>query len=669
MEGIVNPEIKSIKPVSFGAPPGAGEMGRRVNEFDWTKTSLDSVDKWPQSLRTAINIVLSSKFPMFIFWGPELLYFYNDAYRPSLGNDGKHPNCLGQPAADVWPEIWHVIKPLIDQVMAGGESTWSEDRLIPIYRNGKLEDVYWTFSYSPVIDESGKPGGVFVTCTETTDKIINIKQLEESKEQLRFAIDASELGTWDLDPSTNKFIGNERLKDWFGLQADDSIELSLALNVIAEKDRNFVAEAIKNALDYNSGGRYDIEYSIIHPVTKKERIVRAKGRAWFNNEKITIKFNGTLQDVTEQFTTRKKIEESEQRFGGAVAAMEGILWTNNAEGKMEGEQPGWALLTGQSYAVYQGYGWAKAIHPDDVVESVRMWNEAVNERKNFIFEHRVKMVDGNWGRFSIRAIPLINSDGSIREWVGVHTNITEQKEAANALFINNEQLMKINNDLDNFIYTASHDLKAPISNIEGLLIALSENLEAEKIKMTEETHLLFELIERSINRFKGTILNLTEITKVQKEQDEDVDEINLAEIVEDVKISVNNQIAESRTIITTDFSKVLALKFSKKNLNSIFYNLISNAIKYRDYNRDPEIFIKTEKTDLYTVLIIEDNGLGINEHDKSKMFTMFKRFHDHVEGTGIGLYIVKRIIDNAGGMIEVESQVGKGTTFKVYFKV
>jgi signal transduction histidine kinase len=123
--------------------------------------------------------------------------------------------------------------------------------------------------------------------------------------------------------------------------------------------------------------------------------------------------------------------------------------------------------------------------------------------------------------------------------------------------------MKINNELDNFIYTASHDLKAPISNIEGLLIALSENLEAEKIKMTEETHLLFELIERSINRFKGTILNLTEITKVQKEQDEDVDEINLAEIVEDVKISVNNQIAESRTIITTDFSKVLALKFSQ----------------------------------------------------------------------------------------------------------
>jgi signal transduction histidine kinase len=128
------------------------------------------------------------------------------------------------------------------------------------------------------------------------------------------------------------------------------------------------------------------------------------------------------------------------------------------------------------------------------------------------------------------------------------------------------------------------------------------------------------------------------------------------------------KIASSGATITTDFSQVNTLHFSKKNLRSVVYNLLSNAVKYRYKNRASEIFLKTEKQNKYIVLSIADNGLGIHKHGKEKVFTMFKRFHDHVEGTGIGLYIVKRIMDNAGGKIEVESEVGKGTTFRMYFK-
>src|SRR6201999_1203036 len=118
--------------------------------------------EWPVSLRNTINIILSSRFPMFIWWGADLIQFYNDAYRPSLGDTGKHPSALGQRGEECWPEIWPVIYPLIRQVLEGGESTWSEDQLIPIYRNGRLEDVYWTFGYSPIIDDNGRVGGVLV---------------------------------------------------------------------------------------------------------------------------------------------------------------------------------------------------------------------------------------------------------------------------------------------------------------------------------------------------------------------------------------------------------------------------------------------------------------------------------------------------------------------------
>jgi two-component system sensor histidine kinase VicK len=171
---------------------GGGEMGQLTREFDWSKTVLGKPESWPQSLLTAVSIILNSKFPMFIWWGPELIQFYNDAYRPSLGNDGKHPTALGQRGEDCWQEIWPVIKPLIDQVLAGGEATWSEDQLIPIYRNNKLEDVYWTFSYSRINDESGQVGGVLVICNETTEKVLTYNALKESKKEVEQAKAESE---------------------------------------------------------------------------------------------------------------------------------------------------------------------------------------------------------------------------------------------------------------------------------------------------------------------------------------------------------------------------------------------------------------------------------------------------------------------------------------------
>jgi len=412
---------------------GGGEMGKLTREKDWSKTALGDPRSWPQSLRTTLSIILNSKFPMFLFWGEELICFYNDAYRPSLGKDGKHPSILGMKGIEAWPEIWLIIQPLIDQVLAGGEATWNEDQLIPIYRNGKIEDVYWTFSYSPVNDESGKPAGVFVTCTETTDKVNAYRRLEDSKDRLAFAIDAARLGTWDYHPHTDHFSANQRLKEWFGLGAEEQVELSHAVNLILEVDRARVKEAIQKALDFSSGGKYDVVYTIVHPITGKETIVRAKGRSWFNDDQEPYLFNGTLEDVTAQTISSKKLKESEQRFQAAVKAVQGVLWTNSAEGRMEGEQAGWAELTGQRYDQYQGYGWAEAVHPDDAQPTIEAWSKAVETVRTFHFEHRLKVKDGTWRDFSIRAIPLLDSDGTLREWVGVHTDITERKIIENKI--------------------------------------------------------------------------------------------------------------------------------------------------------------------------------------------------------------------------------------------
>jgi PAS domain S-box-containing protein len=151
---------------------GGGEMGARTRAFDWFSTPLGAVDGWPLSLRTAVGMLLATRHPMFLWWGPQLIQFYNDGYRRSLGPD-RHPSALGQRGVECWPEIWPTIGPQIQAVMERGEATWHEDQYLPIMRGDRLEDVYWSYSYSPVPDDAGGVGGVLVTVQETTKRVLS----------------------------------------------------------------------------------------------------------------------------------------------------------------------------------------------------------------------------------------------------------------------------------------------------------------------------------------------------------------------------------------------------------------------------------------------------------------------------------------------------------------
>ncbi|MGB3655473.1 MAG: PAS domain S-box protein, partial [Rivularia sp. (in: cyanobacteria)] len=161
---------------------GNSEMAGLMRDFDWEQTSLGAVETWSQSLKITLSILLTSRQPMLLFWGEELIQFYNDAYRPSLGAD-KHPQGLGSRARDFWNEIWEdVVEPQINAAMKRGVSTWNENQLVPMIRNGCLEEVYWTYGYSPVRDENGNINGALVVCTETTAQVIGERQLRTQRE-------------------------------------------------------------------------------------------------------------------------------------------------------------------------------------------------------------------------------------------------------------------------------------------------------------------------------------------------------------------------------------------------------------------------------------------------------------------------------------------------------
>ncbi|SMB92452.1 PAS/PAC sensor signal transduction histidine kinase [Hymenobacter roseosalivarius DSM 11622] len=241
----------------------------------------------------------------------------------------------------------------------------------------------------------------------------------------------------------------------------------------------------------------------------------------------------------------------------------------------------------------------------------------------------------------------------------------QARDMAQELADANQQLIRTNVDLDNFIYTASHDLKAPIANIEGLLYLLQEELPAEVAQDAEVGPTLARMLE-AVERFKRTIDHLTEVSKLQKEHAPATTLVTLATVVEDVGQDLLPQLQAAGARLLIDVSAVPPVQFAEKNLRSIVYNLLSNAVKYRHPDRTPHVDVRAHVRPGHTVLEVHDNGLGLDPAYLPRLFTMFQRFHDHVEGTGIGLYMVKRMVENAGGRIEVHSQPGAGTTFFVF---
>jgi len=179
---------------------GGGDMGALCRAHDWGGTPLGAVGGWTQSLRTMVGAVLNSRNPMLLFWGPELVQFYNDAFRPSLGDDGRrHPAALGACGRAFWSDVWDTIGPQVDGVMSRGDAVWFEDRHLPIDRNGRREDVWWTYSYSPVRDDDGSIGGTLVVCLEVTKQVRARAEIAAAEQRLRDVVEQTTLAVAVLE--------------------------------------------------------------------------------------------------------------------------------------------------------------------------------------------------------------------------------------------------------------------------------------------------------------------------------------------------------------------------------------------------------------------------------------------------------------------------------------
>ncbi|WP_296620386.1 PAS domain-containing protein [Marivirga sp.] len=275
---------------------------------------------------------------------------------------------------------------------------------------------------------------------------------------------------------------------------------------------------------------------------------------------------------------------------------------------------------------------------------------------NIDYEDEIQTPDKRW--FQMNILPYIIKKENITNGVVItFVDITGR--------INDKKIIeKINGEHETFIYSVSHDLNGPISN----LIALVDLIDRSKTdENKDDTKKYLKMIKESAHSLKDIISELTHIAKIGTDASDLADKVNIEKILEDVKLTLKNQIYQSHAKITTNIL-VPEIQFSKKNLRSILYNLIFNSIKFSKDDTTPEIFIKTEEAGEFTLISVTDNGVGIEPEKKEEIFSKFSRLKPHIEGTGLGLFIISKMVSNQGGKIEVESEVDSFTTFNIYLK-
>ncbi|MBB4603095.1 PAS domain S-box-containing protein [Hymenobacter luteus] len=398
-------------------------------------------------------------------------------------------------------------------------------------------------------------------------------------------------------------------------------------------------------------------------------------------------------EVTELEQARRQLEQSELGFRTLTNAISNLVWTTSPAGQADYYNEQWYAFTGSTPEEALGKGWTRYFHPQDLPFMLRQWNIALTEATPYQVEARLRRANGTYRWFLVRALPLHDEQGRIVRWFGTNTDIHEQKELAEALQLasrklatsnkelraaneqarlsnrqlelTNQQLTRINSDLDNFVYTASHDLQQPVHNMAGIF----EELKRTATFHDPEAEQLMHMFEDALGQIQRTIQGLAQVVQAERQtQGVPAEVVALLPLTQSVLQSMRNQITEQQAQVELDFAAVPQLLFGRLNLQSILYNLISNALKYAHPDRPPVVLVSVRLTAGGSpLLLVQDNGLGMDlSRFGPELFKMFRRFHDHVPGSGLGLYLVNRIVQQAGGHVEVSSTLGTGTTFRLH---
>ncbi|MDB6164096.1 MAG: response regulator, partial [Xanthomonadaceae bacterium] len=512
----------------------SGEMAARTWAFDWASTALGAPGQWPESLKTVVGIVLASNHPMFVWWGPDLIQFYNDAYRRTMGPE-RHPSALGQPGRSCWEEIWPIIGPQIESVMQGGSATWHEDQLVPVTRHGRREDVWWTYGYSAIPD-GDRIGGVLVICNDVTQTHLHREELLQLNDRL-------------IDEAAQRRYENERQKKMF--------EQAPGFMCIL-RGPDHVFEFANRAYLQLVGGRAVLGKSA------REAIPEAAGQGFF------------------------------------------------------------ALLD-------QVYSTGRAFSANALPIQLQSGADAVLMQRYLDFIYQ----------------PIVEADGLVSGIFVQGVDTTERKVAE-------DELLQADRRKDEFLAMLAHELRNPLAPISSAaqVLQLAAHDEA-RVQMASI------IIARQVQHMVGLVDDLLDVSRVSRGE-----------------VSINRQPVDTRTLLAAAIEQARPMiearqhRFElqqpresplilgdRKRLVQVVVNLLNNAAKYTQPGG--EVVLRVEADADSVRLIVRDNGIGIEPRLIPRIFELFTqatRSPDRAQGgLGIGLSLVKRIVELHGGSVSAHS--------------
>ena len=514
----------------------------------------------------------------------------------------------------------------------------------------------------PIRDASGAVVRWFGTNTDVTELRALQQQLSNSEEELRIQAESLPQQVWTASPDGAVDFYNHRTTAYLG-EAMKKNGAAQWLNFVHPDDRLRVQERWQTAI--SSQRYYEAEFRL-RRYDGQYRWFLGQAQARRDPGGQVLKWYGTNTDVHQQRQLQEQVLASQSRFQQLLETLPQMAWTASPSGSATYYSQRWFKFTGATFEQLQNWGWEQLVHPDDLLATLNKWNHSLATGEAFEDESRWRDQHGQYRWFLVRGEAIRDKHGAISVWVGAHTDIHEFKQVRQQLEAQNARLTRTNEDLDNFIYTASHDLKQPINNMAGIFEELTRTAyfrDPDAIK-------LISYFERALARIYGTIDDLSAIVQVQRQQQEmPAEAVELAPLADEVISSLQDQVRQLGATFELDFATCPMVDFVRLHLQSVFFNLISNSLKYAVPGRPPCIRLRSTP-DLLTgrpIITVQDNGLGIDlERFGPQLFQLFRRFHSHVEGTGMGLYLVNRVVQNRGGRLEVSSVVNEGTTFRIY---
>ena len=424
--------LQMNRPISADFLAGGGEMGALTRAHDWSASPLGPPEGWPQSLRTALRILLNTNHPMFIWWGDDLIQFYNDAYRTTMGPE-RHPSALGQRGRECWAEIWDVIGPQIAQVMRGGGATWHENQLIPVTRHGRLEQVYWTYGYSP-IDEDDGVGGVLVVCRDVTSEYLASVALREREADLARVQQIGRIGGLEVDLTTG--FRNRRSPEYLlvhGLPPDAVNESHEDwVRRVHPEDREATEKKFRDAVAGDVRD-YTVQYRIIRPSDGETRWISVRATIERDEDGKPVRLVGAHSDITEQVEAEQALRQSEAEFRTLAEALPHHVWTATSDGSLNWFNPRVHEYAGSGPGELDGDNWGRIVHPDDMSGAAAAWAAAIESGDAYEIEFRLRRADGAFRWFLARAVPARNARSEIVRWIGTNTDVHDQKQISDEL--------------------------------------------------------------------------------------------------------------------------------------------------------------------------------------------------------------------------------------------